>query len=176
MAVQECRRDAWQNIQELLQLSMLEASEIYLAVIPQTAWAIFRVEENTIQLLFGLHHLACAERQNFSTHTPVVRCPLEKLSSAQSAKTKSNFPILDWVTWCTRGRFLQLYICVIALNGFKDMSLLLWVLTQNDNKWSIPKLSIWNESNKSKISMIHPGQPLKTVKARPCAMVIKQKS
>lgn len=73
MAVQECRRDAWQNIQELLQLSMLEASEIYLPVIFQTAQAIISVEENTVQVLFGPSHHTCAEMQNSFMHTPVVR-------------------------------------------------------------------------------------------------------
>lgn len=49
------------------------------------------LEKNTIQPLFGLHHLTCAEMQHSFMHTPVVRCFLEKLSSAHSANTNSMF-------------------------------------------------------------------------------------
>lgn len=151
-------------------------AEIYLPVIPRTADPIIWVEENTIQLLFGLHCLSCAEMQNSFMHTPVVRYFFGKALQYTLCKYKVRVPILDWAAWGTTGRFPQL--CIIALIDFRVLWLLLWVLTQNDIRWSIPNLSIWIECNNSKISMIHAGlcniiKLLKTMKARPCAMVIK---
>lgn len=99
-------------------------------------------KKSTIQVLFGLHHLACAEMQNSFKLTPVVRCFYAKSSPVHNpTNTKSHFRLSCLMY---NRKSLSLYHITLPWMASETWDYF-YESWQNNIRWSIPTLSTWNE-------------------------------